>query len=165
MRVSSFSRVLVVLLGVFAVALLALPLAAVAAPNPPQVLDPPLVIVLPPDVTGCGFDVQITVTGKFKSILFPDGRQLVTAPGEKAVLVNLSNGHTVKLNITGAFHYTTAADGTVTVVATGRNLLWGGLENRLVLTRGNFTWTVYPDGSVSPQTGNGNKDDVCAMIA
>jgi hypothetical protein len=155
------------LLPVFLVALalgLALPGGTLAAKPPPAVVDG-VAFSLPTAETGCGFQVDLVVTGKAAQIDLPDGRTLFTSPGLDVVVTNHDTGAAVTLNITGAAHVTANADGSVTWVATGRNLLWGGVEDELVLTRGRFTWTFFPDGSVSPQAGTGHKTNVCALIA
>jgi hypothetical protein len=163
-EIRRFVVVVLIMIGVATAGVLAPPPAA-AEPSPPQVLDPPVVFTLPPEVTGCGFDVRIEATGKFKIIELPDGRMIITAPDQFATVTNLSTGTSVTLNITGSIRVSEAADGSTTFVATGRNLLWGGDENALVLARGRFTWTFDPAGNVSPQTGNGDKTDVCALVA
>lgn len=139
----------------------AVPVGLVAAkPAPVEVA-----FSLPIEETGCGFQVDLAITGKFDAFDLPGARTLFTSPGMNVVVTNHDTGDAVALNITGAGHVTNNADGSQTWVATGRNLLWGGLEAELVLTRGRFTWTFFPDGSVSPQAGTGNKQNVCAMIA
>jgi len=53
----------------------------------------------------------------------PGGRTIITAPGQDVTVTNRANGRSVKLNITGVFHVTTAANGDVVTRATGRNTL------------------------------------------
>jgi hypothetical protein len=145
-----------------AAAILATPIIVAAKP-PPQPVD--VAFSLPTSETGCGFQVDLAAAGKAAQIDLPGGRTLFTSPGLNVTVTNHATGASVTLNITGAGHVTTNADGSETVVATGRNLLWGGVEHALVLTRGRFTWTFFPNGTVSPQGGTGTKTDVCALIA
>jgi hypothetical protein len=153
-------RVLVLLAAVALAVVLALPAAAV--PNRPGPVD--VSLVLPPSETGCAFDVLVAATGQAKTTVLPDGTVLFTSPALFAAVTNLSTGASVSLTITGALRSITRPDGANVNVATGSNLLWGGVEDALVLAQGTFTWTFYPDGSVSPQAGSGRLTDVCALI-
>jgi len=159
-------RFRLVALGLVVLAsLLGLPGGTLAAKPPPAEVDG-VAFSLPTAETGCGFQVDLVVTGKAAQIDLPDGRTLFTSPGLDVVVTNHDTGAAISLNITGAAHVAaTADDGSVTWVATGRNLLWGGVEDALVLTRGRFTWTFFSNGTVSPQAGTGSKTDVCALLS
>lgn len=139
------------------------PRSVAAAPNPPQPLSADF--TLPPDQTGCAFDVHITMTGKLKFITLPDGSTRVVGAGDKATFTNVANGHMVTLGIAGTLRISSTADGGTTLVAHGENLWWGGAENALVVTDGQFAVTYAPDGSVTPITGTGHTTNVCALIA
>src|SRR4051794_36123480 len=70
----------------------------------------------------CPFNVRVVLNGKQKSISLPGNRFIVTSPGLRATITNLSNpSKSITLNITGVTHQSTQNGNTVFVV-TGRNL-------------------------------------------
>lgn len=101
-------------------------------------IDPPFDFVLPPAETGCGYDVLVEATGKFKVIELPGGQTVGTGPGLTATVTNLGTEAAATLNITGALH-SSVVDGATVFVA--------------------------PDRTVSPQAGRGHRTDVCALVA
>lgn len=116
----------------------------------------------------CGFPVQLAFGGKSKAIELPGGRTLYTGPGFTATVTNLATGRTETLNITGAFHTTTLANGDVEYVVTGRNLLAfdPAAGSVFVLASGRFTFTVDAAGTtVQTLQGNGRLTDVCALLS
>jgi hypothetical protein len=147
---------------VFAVA------TALALSSAPTMAAPPE----PFDVTftlnpgeACSFSVELAVTGKVKMIELPGNRTIFTAPGQNATVTNLDNGHSVTLNITGAFHQSVEANGDAVTVATGRNLLLDPIAG-FVLSRGRFTFAFDAAGNlIAPLSGTGRTTDVCALIA
>ena len=113
----------------------------------------------------CAFPVELVLTGKTKTIELPGGRIIVTAPDQYATVTNLANGSSVTLNITGTFHVTTAANGDVVTVATGRNALLDPVAG-FVLTEGDFTFAFDAAGNlIAPLSGTGRVTDICAMVA
>jgi hypothetical protein len=117
----------------------------------------------------CGFPVQIAQTGKGKAIELPGGRILYTSPGLTATLTNLTTGSAEKLVITGAFHTTALPNGDTEYVVTGRNLLGFDAASGgpfLVLSRGRFTFTIDPAGTlVEPLEGDGKLTNVCPLLS
>src|SRR5215210_4870863 len=85
--------------------------------------------VYPPEIVAqfpgaCSFPMQLELSGKVKTIVLPDGRRIITAPGQDVTITNLANGEQATFNITGSFHETTNLEtGEVTTLARGRNLL------------------------------------------
>jgi hypothetical protein len=70
----------------------------------------------------------------------------------------------VTLNITGAFHQTTASDGSIVTVTTGRSLL-GDPEAGFVLAIGKFSYIFDAAGDlIQPLAGKGPLVDVCGLI-
>jgi hypothetical protein len=137
---------------------------SVADPNPPEDVD--FTIILPAEaVFGyCAFDVELSVTGKAKEIALPGDRFIFTSPGLHATLTNLDTSKQVTLNITGAFHETTKADGSVVTMTTGRSLL-GDPEAGFVLAIGKFSYVFdAADNLIQPLQGKGQLIDVCTLI-
>jgi hypothetical protein len=113
----------------------------------------------------CAFDVRVIVTGSGKDITRPGDHTLSIFPGEHATVQNLSNGHSVALNVPGSFHETTMPDGSVVTTATGRNLLFDPLEAGFVLAIGSFTFVQDASGNpIQPLRGTGQLVDVCGLI-
>ena len=113
----------------------------------------------------CAFPVELVLTGKTKTIDLPGGRMIVTAPGQDLTVTNSTNGRSVTLNVTGAFHVTTAANGDVVTVVTGRNALLDPVAG-FVLTEGDFTFAFDDAGNlIAPLSGTGQVTDICAMVA
>ena len=135
---------------------------SVAAPNPPE--DSDFTIVLPAG-EACVFDVEISLTGKAKTIDLPGDRFIFTSPGFDVTLTNLDDpSQQVTLNVTGAFHETTEADGSVMTVSTGRSLL-GDPEAGFVLAIGDFRYVFdAEDNLIQPLMGKGKLIDVCGLL-
>ena len=137
------------------------PLASTVVAAPPDPVEFPLDL---PAGAVCAFAVLIEVSGKTKTIDLPGGRLIVTAPGQNATITNRENQNQVTLNITGAFHQSTAANGDVTTVATGRNLLFDPTTG-FVLARGRFSYVFDANGDLKKSlTGKGPLTDVCALL-
>jgi hypothetical protein len=138
---------------------------SVAAEDSPQ-QGPPgdvsNVITIDPGIA-CTFGVELSLTGKSKTINLPGDRVVFTSPAFFATLTNLADPtKQVTLNTTGAFHQTTEQDGSVVTVVTGRNLLLDP-EAGFVLAIGNFSF-VFDGGNLIPLEGEGQLLDVCAML-
>lgn len=72
----------------------------------------------------CLFPIRVDQSGKAGIITLPNARFIFTSPGLVVTVTNLSDPtKLVTLVATGAFHQATAADGSVTTVVTGRNVL------------------------------------------
>lgn len=112
----------------------------------------------------CAFPIRVSVTGNAASIVLPGNRLIVTAPGQDAVITNLSDGSNVTLNITGVFHVSTDQNGDTVTVVTGRNLL-GDPVAGFVLAIGDFSFIFDSAGNlIQPLTGTGTLTDVCTLI-
>jgi hypothetical protein len=127
----------------------------------------------PVDVTftniDCGFDVEIDVVGKGKTIDFGDGRLIVPSPELTATLT--ANGKTVEYVITGTFHVQIMANGDQEFKVTGRNLLFRPAppepdDAGIFLTTGNFNFIVDQNGNeVAGFAGSGTVVDICEVLA
>ena len=139
--------------------------SAVAVPNPPQDVDPTPFVIPAGAVFGeCAFDVELSLTGKAKTIDLPGDAFIFTSPGVQVTLTNLDNLNQVTLNVTGAFHQTTKANGDVVTVATGRNLL-GDPVAGFVLAIGKFSYVFDAGGTlIQPLAGKGTLTEVCGLI-
>ena len=139
------------------------PLPANAEPNRPEELDYVLHLAAG---EACEFPIDIHLTGKTKTIEQPGDRVLVIAPGQEIVVTNVDDpSKQVTLNITGSFHTTTEADGTVRTKATGRNALFDPIAG-FVLAIGNFNYAFDANGNlIEPLNGKGRVLDICEMVA
>jgi hypothetical protein len=124
-----------------------------------------------PDNPGghCSFPLQLEVSGKGKTITQPDGSRILTSPGLDVTATNPQNGEQARFSITGTFFETTAENGDVTTVITGRNLLFDP-DAGIVLLSGNFSFVFDAEGNLiksfeDPPAGNGQVIDVCALLA
>jgi hypothetical protein len=117
----------------------------------------------------CAFQLQLEASGKEKRITQPDGSLIITSPGLDVTATNLQNGEQARFSITGTFFETTAENGDVTTVITGRNLLFDP-DAGIVLLSGKFSFVFAADGTLikafdDPPAGNGQVIDVCALLA
>jgi hypothetical protein len=131
---------------------------------PPDDFEPPEVVL-----EGiCDFPVLLELTGKTKTIVSPSFT-IITSPNLKVVATNLTEpANQVSLNITGATHQETLADGSVKSVFTGRNLVVGFLDVPpfLDLTIGHFTFVLAPDGTIGQElSGTGQRIKICDVLA
>lgn len=137
---------------------------AAAAPSPPVIADTTFVIPAGSVFGECAFDVELSLTGKAKTIDLPGDAFILTSPGVQVTLTNLDNLKQVTLNVTGVFHQTTKANGDVVTVVTGRNLL-GDPVAGFVLAIGNFSYVFNAGGTlIQPLTGKGTLTEVCGLI-
>ena len=145
-------------LALLAVAVVASPKAASAAPPDPA--DDAFT-----ERGLCDFPVRFEVSGKAKFIELPDGRAIAISPGLRVTLTNLEERtNSVSYVITGAFHIRELANGRLLVVATGRNLLFDPSFG-MFLTIGRFTFKVNEEGSTTRPKGKGRMINVCRRLA
>jgi hypothetical protein len=115
----------------------------------------------------CGFPVEIALQGKSKIIELPGGGSIITSPGQFATVKNVAApSKQVTLNITGAFHNTPQADGSILTQYSGRNLILD-VEAGFVLAIGNFSFVSDATGMivlVPLRQQGGQLIDVCALI-
>jgi hypothetical protein len=158
-------RKLAVLVVGALMALLLLAFAGIASAAPPEPVD-----TTPFPVEGiCPFPMLAELSGKTKDIDLGSGQTLSTAPGLRVTLTNLAEPtNQVSYVITGSFLLTEQPDGTLFVVARGRNIVFGP-EVGMFLTIGRFTFVGFDaDGTILAGTqpeGNGRLIDVCAQLA
>jgi len=99
------------------------------------------------------FPLEITLSGKSKTIELSDDRFIFLSPGLEATLTNLDDpSNSVTLNITGSFHQTTLEDGSILTEYDGRNLLADPSiddgEPGVVLAIGHFSTIVDNQGNL-----------------
>ena len=113
--------------------------------------------------------VTVEVTGKTKTIVLPDGSQLITSPGLRATLTNLEDpDNQVSFGITGPIRLTELENGVLLAVGRGRNLLLdpgGGT----FLTIGRVVFTLTPTAvpgvfDITILESTGPVIDVCALL-
>ena len=114
---------------------------------------------------GCGFDVQVTVTGRTNLLAIPGGGFILTGPDFYATFTNLSDPtKSVTLNATGSEHFSFDANGDTIIMLTGHNSLVSqslGIVNLI----GNFTAVFDSDGNlIQGPTGNGQITSICDLI-
>jgi hypothetical protein len=115
--------------------------------------------------TTCGFSVLVEGSGKIKEIPLPGGRTKVLFPGFRVTLTNLATQVQVTLSATGSFHITELPNGNTEFVFTGRNTYDDPVAGRFLLLIGRFSEVYDPDFNVvQPLNGNGQIQDVCAML-
>ena len=137
--------------------------ASIAAQNPPGPVDDTVTFAAG---EVCAFGLELSLSGKSKTIELPGNRLIMTSPGLDATVTNLSNASKrVTLNITGAFHQTTTPEGNVVTVSTGRSLLFDPVAG-FVLVMGRFSFVFNAAGElIQPLQGRGQTIDVCALIS
>ena len=113
----------------------------------------------------CGFDVQVTLTGREGLIALPSGGFLITAPDVYGTFTNLSDPtKSVTLNITGVFHVSFDQNGDTIVMVTGRNAFIEPSGGILLLI-GNFTFVSDSNGNlIQGPTGVGQTISICDLI-
>jgi hypothetical protein len=113
----------------------------------------------------CGFDVQLSVTGRSSVINLPSGGLIITAPDVYGTLTNLSDPtKSVTLNFTGSVHISFDQNGDTIYMMTGRNQVEDPSFGLLLLV-GDFTLVVDSNGNlISGPTGNGQITNICTMI-
>jgi hypothetical protein len=122
-------------------------------------------IDLPP-AAACTFGVNILGQGKAKLITLPGDRSVLTSPGLNVTVTNVndSSKQLRNINVTGATHTTTKADGSQVLVYTGRNLNFDPVAG-FVLAIGRFSIVVDADGKITQSLqGNGKLIDVCELL-
>jgi hypothetical protein len=154
-----------VLLAAATMAALMLVAARDVSAAPPEPVD-----TTPFTVEGiCPFPMEAELSGKTKEIDLGSGQTLSTSPGLRVTLTNLAEPtNQVSYVITGSFLLTEQPDGTLFVVARGRNIVFGP-DVGMFLTIGRFTFTAFDaDGTplaLTQPEGNGRLIDVCAQLA
>lgn len=141
-----------------AVALVALPKAASAAPPEPVNFTE----TLGPEY--CGFEVLYEVSGKNKAIELPNGDVLFKNPGLRVTLTNLETGQQVTYVATGTTRLTELEGGELLLVTTGRTVL-SNPNIGILVPIGRFTFVIDAEGNFSQPTGNGRLIDACAQLA
>jgi hypothetical protein len=139
-----------------------MPIAIEAAPVRPTDVDDTFT------VEGfCAFSILFEVSGKTKVIELPGGRILITSPGLTVTLTNLENENQETFGVTGAYHQTILANGTVVTVSTGRSLFLDpfGQGAGLGLFIGRWTFAFDAEGNFTPVVGTGRQIDVCELLA
>jgi hypothetical protein len=124
------------------------------------------IVVNPGDYPGsCEFPFSLELSGKGKTIDLPDGRLILTSPGLDVTVTNLENQKQATFNITGSVHQSTLENGDVVTVMTGRNFAIDPEAGTTVVI-GRFSFVFDAAGNlVQPQTGQGQRIDVCELLS
>ena len=157
---------------VFAVAFVAaLPLASSATADPPTKVPNFQTDTVLSGV--CAFDVGLHFTKQHQHArVFSNG--VVAGEGQLfAELTNLSNGHTLDVNVSGPGAFIPQADGNLLVRLQGHTLIFffpgqlgPGTPGQLLLTQGLTTEMVGPNGPVPGSfTTTGSVTDACAALS
>lgn len=114
----------------------------------------------------CGFPVLVEVTGKLKLLELPGGRTILIAPGFNETFTNGNTGTTLTLNLTGPIQNNPVPGGGTELVFLGHNVVGDPDSGFLVLLVGRFSAVFGTDGTlVQPLDGNGQRSDLCALLA
>lgn len=125
------------------------------------------IVVNPGDYPGsCEFPFSLDFSGKGKTIQLPDGSLILTSPGLDVTITNLdAPENQATFNITGSIHQSTLEDGSVVTVMTGRNFAIDPVAGTTVVV-GRFSFVFDAEGNlIQPQTGTGQRIDVCALLS
>jgi len=125
------------------------------------------IVVNPGDYPGsCDFPFSLDLSGKGKTIELPDGSLILTSPGLDVTVTNLDKPENqATFNITGSAHQSKSENGDVVTVMTGRNFAIDPVAGTTVVT-GRFSFVFDANGTlIQPQTGNGQRIDVCELLS
>jgi hypothetical protein len=125
------------------------------------------IVVNPGDYPGsCDFPFSLELSGKGKAIELPGGRLILTSPGLFVTVTNLEEPENqATFNITGSIHQSTRENGDVVTVMTGRNFAIDPEAGTTVVI-GRFSFVFDAAGNlVQPQTGEGQRIDVCELLS
>jgi hypothetical protein len=125
------------------------------------------IVVNPGDYPGsCNFPFSLELSGKGKAIELPDGGLILTSPGLDVTVTNLEKPENqATFNITGSIHQSTLENGYVKTVMRGRNFAIDPVAGTTVVI-GRFSFIFDAEGNlVQPQTGKGQRIDVCELLS
>ncbi len=115
-----------------------------------------------------GFDVGVTSLTSHGNPVQAGPRAIVAAGSGTSILDNETTGATIPFHGAGAFNATENPDGSVTLTATGRNLVFlfdtdpGGPAT--ILYTGRVVSMVSPDGTFTVISHTGRTVDVCPLL-
>jgi hypothetical protein len=152
-------------------------LAAIALAAPIALADPPIKV----PIVQTGFVLPASVCGFAVSVDFPNQHQhgriyangVFAAEGQLTTVLS-AHGKTLEANISGPGRLTANADGSLSLRAEGRNLVYlnagdlgPGRPGALMLTSGLVVETLSPTGQLVPGSfaTTGAVTDVCALLA
>jgi hypothetical protein len=161
-------RLVLMLVGALVALVVAAPVASAQSGNGAAPGDASgTIVVNPGDYPGsCEFPFSLDLNGKGKTIELPDGGFIFTSPGLDVTVTNLDEPENqATFNITGSVHQSTLENGDVETVMTGRNFAIDPEAGTTVVI-GRFTFVFDAEGNlVQPQTGNGQRIDVCELLS
>jgi hypothetical protein len=158
-------RMLVLVVGVALALAVAFVLPKASSAEPPEPVDEaPFVLE-----GFCDFPVQVEETGKTKEILLPDESLLLTAPGVRTTLTNLTEpDKQVSLVNTGTLRLRELENGNLSLVGRGHNVLFdpgGGIFLTIGRVELLLTPTDVPDVyDITILENQGRLIDVCALL-
>lgn len=161
-------RLVLMLVGALVALVVAAPVAYAQSENGAAPGDASgTIVVKPGDYPGsCEFPFSLDFSGKGKTIELPDGGFIFTSPGLDVTATNLDEPENqATFNITGSVHQRTLENGDVETVMTGRNFAIDPVAGTTVVI-GRFSFVFDAEGNlVQPQTGNGQRIDVCELLS
>jgi hypothetical protein len=158
-------RILVLVVGTALALAVAFVLPKASSAEPPEPVDEtPFVLE-----GFCDFPVQVEETGKTKEILLPDESLLLTAPGARLALTNLTEpDKQVSLVNTGTLRLRELENGNLSLVGRGHNVLFdpgGGIFLTIGRVELLLTPTDVPDVyDITILENQGRLIDVCALL-
>ena len=159
-------RIVVMALSVLLALVVAMPLALAQGQGGTPQDASGTIVINPGDYPGsCEFPFRLEFSGKGKTIELPGERVIFTSPGLEVTITNLDNDKQATFNITGSVHQRTLENGDIVTVMTGRNFAIDPEAGTTVVI-GRFSFIFDAAGNlIQPQTGNGQRIDVCELLA
>jgi hypothetical protein len=161
-------RIVLLMVGILLALVVAAPMVSAQSANGGAPEDASgTVVVNPGDYPGsCEFPFSLEFSGKAKTIELPNGGFIFTSPGLDVTITNLEEPENqATFNITGSVHQSTSENGDVVTVMTGRNFAIDPVAGTTVVI-GRFSFIFDAEGNlIQPQTGTGQRIDVCELLS
>jgi hypothetical protein len=160
-------RIVLLMVGIFMALVVAAPMVSAQSNAGAPGDASGTIVVNPGDYPGsCEFPFSLEFSGKAKTIELPNGGFIFTSPGLDVTITNLEEPENqATFNITGSVHQSTSENGDVTTVLTGRNFAIDPEAGTTVVI-GTFSFIFDAEGNlIQPQTGTGQRIDVCELLS
>ena len=162
-------RILLLVVGMLSALVVAAPMVLAQSDNggaPEEIsgtISPEVVATYP---GACDFPMEVTVSGKTKTVEQGNGDTISIFPNYSVTATNLANGEQATFNVTGSNHLSTLENGNVQTVMTGRNFALDPVAGTFV-SMGHFTFVNDPTNTTNlvPVSGTGRTIDVCALLS
>ena len=160
-------RIVLLMVGIFMALVVAAPMVSAQSNGGAPEDASSTIVVNPGDYPGsCEFPFSLDFSGKAKTIELPNGGFIFTSPGLDVTITNLDKPENqATFNITGSVHQSTSENGDVVTVMTGRNFAIDPEAGTTVVI-GRFSFVFDAEGNlIQPQTGTGQRIDVCELLS